>query len=78
MITFAAWLNIAHAAVMAVLAVHLSKERQDLLIAAAVFGVIGVVLFVLAPAKQPAAQYSGSSLLVVGCEAMRFGILRIA
>jgi uncharacterized membrane protein YhdT len=51
-IAFAAWLNIAHAAVMAVMAVHLPNEREDLLIAAAVFGVIGAVLILLAPAKQ--------------------------
>ena len=50
-IIFAAWLNIAHAAVMAVMAVHLANERQGLLIAAAVFGVIGAVLILLAPAK---------------------------
>jgi hypothetical protein len=35
-ITFAAWLNIAHAAVMAVMAIHLPNERSDLLIAALV------------------------------------------
>ncbi len=51
-IAFAAWLNIAHAAVMAVMAIHLPNEREDLLIAAAVFGVIGAVLIFLAPAKQ--------------------------
>jgi hypothetical protein len=51
-IVFAAWLNIAHAAVMAVMAVHLPNERQDLLIAAAVFGVIGAALILLAPAKR--------------------------
>jgi hypothetical protein len=50
-ITFAAWLNIAHGAVMAVMAVHLPNEREDLLIAAAVFGVIGAALIALAPAK---------------------------
>jgi hypothetical protein len=43
-IAFAAWLNIAHAAVMAVMAVHLPNERRDLLIASAMFGVIGAVL----------------------------------
>jgi|SRR5580693_4921606 hypothetical protein len=57
-ITFAAWLNIAHAAIMAVMAVHLPNERQDLLIAAAVFGAIGVALIVLAPAKQPTGRAS--------------------
>jgi hypothetical protein len=51
-IVFAAWLNIAHAAVMTVMAVHLPNERQDLLIAAAVFGVIGVILILLAPATR--------------------------
>src|SRR5271169_5927460 len=51
-IAFAAWLNITHAAVMAVMAVHLPNERQDLLISAAVFGVIGAALILLAPAKQ--------------------------
>jgi hypothetical protein len=51
-ITFAAWLNIAHAAVMAVMAIHLPNERSDLLIAALVFGVIGATLIALAPVKQ--------------------------
>ena len=51
-IAFAAWLNIAHAAVMAVMSVHLPNERQDLLIAAAIFGAIGAVLILLAPSKQ--------------------------
>jgi hypothetical protein len=36
-IVFAAWLNIAHATVMTVMAVHLPNERQGLLIASAVF-----------------------------------------
>jgi len=49
LIAFAAWANIAHGAVMAVMAVHLPNERPDLLIAAAVFGVIGLVLIVLPP-----------------------------
>jgi hypothetical protein len=48
-IIFAAWLNIAHAAVMAVMAVHLPNEREGLLIAAAVFGVFGAALIILAP-----------------------------
>lgn len=51
-IVFTAWLNIAHAAVMTVVAVHLPNERQDILIASAVFGLIGAVLIALAPAKQ--------------------------
>jgi hypothetical protein len=57
-IAFAAWANIAHAAVMAVMAVHLPNEREDLLIAAAVFCVIGLVLIGLAPAKQAVERVS--------------------
>jgi quinol-cytochrome oxidoreductase complex cytochrome b subunit len=52
-IIFAAWLNIAHACVMTVMSIHLPHERQDLLIASAVFAAIGAVLIALAPAKQP-------------------------
>jgi hypothetical protein len=55
-ITFAAWLNIAHAAVMTVLAVHLPNKRADLRIAAAIFGAIGAVLILLAPTKQLSGQ----------------------
>ena len=51
-ITFAACLNIAHAAVMAVMAIHVTSAREGLLIAAAVFGVIGAALIMLTPAKQ--------------------------
>ncbi len=56
-IAFAAWLNIAHGAVMAVMAVHLPNEREGLLIAAAVFAVIGVALIALAPAKLSVAGH---------------------
>jgi hypothetical protein len=52
MIAFGAWANIAHGAVMAVMAVYLRNEREDLLVAGAVFGVIGLVLIALTPAKQ--------------------------
>jgi hypothetical protein len=52
-IAFAAWANIAHGAVMTVMSIHLWNEREDLLIAAAVFGVIGLILIALAPAKRP-------------------------
>ena len=57
-IIFAAWLNIAHAAVMAVMAVHLPNEREGLLIAAAVFGAIGAALIVLAPKLRVAGHNS--------------------
>ena len=57
-ISFAGWLNIAHAAVMAVMAVHVTSAREGLLIAAAVFGLIGVALIALAPAKPSAERAS--------------------
>ena len=57
-ITFAAWLNIAHAGIMTVMSIHLPNERQDLLVASAVFAAIGVALIALAPAKQPVQRAS--------------------
>ena len=51
-ITFAAWLNIAHAGVMTVMAIHLPNERQDLLIASAMFAAIGATLIALTPRKE--------------------------
>jgi hypothetical protein len=51
-IAFAAWSSFAHGAVMAVMAIHLPNEREDLLVAAAVFGVIGAVLLSLTPSRQ--------------------------
>jgi hypothetical protein len=60
-IAFAAWSSFAHAAVMAVMAVRLASERGDLLIAAAVFSVIGLALIALAPAKQSVERASAAS-----------------
>ncbi|HMJ20559.1 MAG TPA: DUF6632 domain-containing protein [Terriglobales bacterium] len=51
-IAFAAWSSFAHAAVMVVMALHIAREREGLLIAAAVFVIIGAALIVLAPAKR--------------------------
>src|ERR1700680_1510425 len=51
-IAFAAWSSFAHASVMAFMAVHLASERGDLLIAGAVFSIIGAALIALAPVKQ--------------------------
>src|ERR1700687_110670 len=59
-IAFAAWSSFAHGAVMAIMAVHLASERGGLLIAAAVFGVIGAALIVLAPAKQSGDRVSAA------------------
>lgn len=52
LIAYAGWANIAHAAVMIMMAIHLPNERRDLLVASAIFGFIGGVLVALAPAKQ--------------------------
>ena len=60
-IVFAAWLNIAHAAVMTVMAVHLPNERQDLLIGSAVFAGIGAVLILLVSAKQTVERVSAAA-----------------
>src|SRR6266852_879195 len=46
LIAFAAWSSFAHGVVMAVLAVHIPKERTGLLIAVAVLVAIGVALLV--------------------------------
>jgi len=51
-IAFAAWSSFAHGAVMTVMSTHLANERRDLLLASGVFAAIGVILIVLAPAKQ--------------------------
>ena len=51
-IVFAGWLKIAHAAVMTVMAVHLPNEREDMLIASAIFAGIGVILILLPPPQQ--------------------------
>jgi hypothetical protein len=52
---------VAHAAVMAVMAIHLGRERLDLLIAGAVFSVIGAALIVLAPAKPSGERASAAA-----------------
>jgi len=51
LIAFAAWSSFAHGAVMAVMAVGIPGECQELLVAVAALAVIGVALIVLAPAK---------------------------
>jgi hypothetical protein len=60
-IAFAAWSSFAHGSVMAVMSIHLANERVDLLIAAAVFGIIGAVLLVLASPKQSVEQMLAST-----------------
>lgn len=52
LILCAGWANLAHATVMALMAIHSDSDRRGLLMATAGFGVIGAVLLVLAPARQ--------------------------
>jgi hypothetical protein len=52
LIAFAGWANVAHAGVMAVQEFLHVIRRQELL-GVILFGVIGVALIVLTPAKQP-------------------------
>jgi|SRR5215469_7576102 len=52
LIAYAGWANIAHATVMALMAIHPASDRRVLLTAAAVFGPIGIALIALSAAKQ--------------------------
>ena len=54
LITYAGWANIAHATVMALMAIHPASDRSGLLTGTAIFIPIGVALIALAPAKRPA------------------------
>jgi hypothetical protein len=61
LIAFAGWANLAHAGVMAVqayLRVIMSRE----LVGVAIFGIIGVVLIALTPAKHSAKQVSAAGV----------------
>jgi hypothetical protein len=51
LIAFGAWSSFAHAAVMTVMAVHVTSAREGLLEVSALLAVIDVALIVLAPAK---------------------------
>ena len=52
LIAFAGWANVAHAAVMVVQSFQMAGERAHLLLGIAMFGIVGVVLIALVPAKQ--------------------------
>ena len=60
LIAFAGWANISHATVMALMSIRFVSERSGFLIAAAGFGLIGLALLVLMPAR-PAAQLAQSA-----------------
>ena len=56
LIAFTAWSSIVHAAIMAVQAIRDVSERGHLLGGALLFGVVGVALIALAPAKLKVAE----------------------
>lgn len=49
-IAYAGWANIAHAAVMALMAIHPGSDRLGLLVGCAIFAPIGLALVILTPA----------------------------
>ena len=55
LISYAGWANVSHAAVMTVQALLKVIQRQEL-IGVAIFGVVGVTLVALIPAKETAAR----------------------
>jgi hypothetical protein len=54
LIAYAGWANLAHATVMALMAIHPASDRAGLLTASAIFAPIGIALIALAPAKSSA------------------------
>ncbi|MGB8581456.1 MAG: DUF6632 domain-containing protein [Candidatus Sulfotelmatobacter sp.] len=52
LIAFTAWSSFAHAGVMVIQSLHDLPERAHLLSGAVAFGVIGIALVALAPAKE--------------------------
>lgn len=60
LIAFTAWSSFAHGAVMAVQAFQNPSDRTHLVFAVALFGVIGVALIALAPAKQSGERAAGA------------------
>lgn len=60
LIAFTAWSSLVHAAIMAVQAFYIGSERGHPLGGVALFGIIGVALIVLAPAKQSGERASAA------------------
>ena len=54
LILFAAWANLAHGTVMALMSIQLADERSDYLGATALYGVIGLALLLLSPKRMSA------------------------
>jgi hypothetical protein len=62
LIAFGAWSSFAHAAVMMVMAFHVTSAREGLLMVSALLGVIGIAPIVLSPAKQSVERTSAPIL----------------
>ena len=62
LIAFTAWSSFAHAAVMTVMAVHVTSAREGLLMVSALLGIIGVALIALAPAKASVERVSAAGV----------------
>jgi uncharacterized YccA/Bax inhibitor family protein len=58
LIAFAAWSSFAHAVTMSILGFEIASEKTGFLIGSAVLVVIGVVLIMLAPARESVGQLS--------------------
>jgi hypothetical protein len=58
LIAYAGWANIAHAIVMALMAIHPESDRKGLLVATVIVGAIGVALLVVTPAKTSTGRVS--------------------
>jgi len=54
LIAYAGWANIAHAVVMALMAIHPASDRAGLLTGTVIFSPIGLALILLTPPKQSA------------------------
>jgi len=63
LIAYAGWANVAHATVMALMAIHPASDRSGLLTASALFAPIGVALIALAPAKLSVERASKAGAL---------------
>jgi hypothetical protein len=61
-IAFAAWSSFAHAVTMGTQGLEIQSQREGFLIGSAVLVVIGVVLLVLAPAREAVEQATASTV----------------
>jgi hypothetical protein len=60
LIAFTAWSSFAHAAVMTVMAIHVTSARQGLLMVSSLLCIIGIALIALGPAKPSGERVSAT------------------